>query len=222
MSVTAGYHRVMESLPAPVAAILAALVAGKATGWAYDSLAAPVLRHLVPGQYRGKLDEALDTSFLRRWGPRFIGLGAGIREYAVRTPLHRQPGLLRKLTEAPDDPGYRAPYMRFGEQQKVAYDSLAAPVPVREMIGQVNRDRFLNNFEKLRVDRLLYESDRDRDGLASGADISRTAIRAGLGAAAGYAFGRTMGRLAGIPAGARNRIGLMGGVAGALRNTGVI
>lgn len=94
-------------------------------------------------------------------------------------------------------------------------------VPVKDMIGTVNNDKFLDTYEKLKTGTILYKSDEKKKGIVSGRDIAQTAVRSGVGFVPAYALGKTMARFAGFPKETLNRIGSLGGIAGALYNTGL-
>lgn len=144
---------------------------------------------------------------------------------AVRTASKYNPNLrdfLNKLT----DVDYKTDVYNdlLEPTQKNAQDDTLLDdkvVPVKDMIETVNMDSFINTYDKLKTNTLLYKSDDRKEGIVSGKDIARTAIRAGAGFVPGYAFGKVITGLAGFPKEVRNRLATTGGIAGALYNTGI-
>jgi len=95
-------------------------------------------------------------------------------------------------------------------------------IPTKDMISTINKDKYMDPFQKLQTNTILYNADKERRGLISGREVAKTAIRAGLGFMPGYALGKTLTSLAGLPSPVRNRMAHLGGVGGALFNTGVL
>jgi hypothetical protein len=57
--------------------------------------------------------------------------------------------------------------------------------------------------------------------LISGKDLARGAVRAGVGYGAAFALGQTVGKIFDLPEPLTDRMSRIGGIAGAIINTGV-
>lgn len=90
-----------------------------------------------------------------------------------------------------------------------------------KMMGHINNDQFLDAWDKLKADSYIADSDPEKRGITSGKKITQTALRAGVGFAPSYFFGKTLAGLAGMPDNTLKRMGTLGGIAGAVYNTGI-
>jgi hypothetical protein len=97
--------------------------------------------------------------------------------------------------------------------------------PVHTSIGEIARDPYLNPFQKARAATILQGANDTggRTGVVSKGDIARAAVGYGVGYAAGTLFAKTVdGIFGGLSHKTRKRLSQVGGVAGLLKNTGVL
>lgn len=94
-------------------------------------------------------------------------------------------------------------------------------IPVQESKEVISEDLFLDPFGKNTLNSMLDDADEDRDGLASQFDLSKAALRAGAGFVPSYLTGRVVGSLLRLPKGSKKRLSTLGGIAGAVANTGL-
>lgn len=102
-------------------------------------------------------------------------------------------------------------------------DFLSSTVPVKSSMNTIAMDPFMTNTEKTKTNSLIFSSDTDNSGtgLLSGRDLASTAFKAGSHGGSAYLFGKTMGTLFGLPKPITNRLSEIGGVASAIRSTGI-
>jgi hypothetical protein len=105
------------------------------------------------------------------------------------------------------------------EQAQYTFDQEV--IPVNQGRALIQRDPFLTQHNKARVDYLLRNAGEGDSGSISGHDLATTAVKAGIGIAAGIAFGKTMGNLFSMNTAQTDRLSNIGAFAGALYNTGV-
>lgn len=114
-------------------------------------------------------------------------------------------------------------YSANSEQtQQAQYNFTQAVIPVHMGRSLVQRDPFLNMYDKKRVDYLMQTAGEGDSGSISGHDLAASAIKAGIGIAAGIAFGKTMGNLFSMDTAQTQRLSTIGAFAGAIYNTGVL
>jgi hypothetical protein len=94
-------------------------------------------------------------------------------------------------------------------------------IPVHQGQALINRDPFLTEANKGKVNYLLGSTSEGNSGNISGMQLADSAIRAGVGLGAGIAFGKTMGSLFALGTSQTERLSRVGAVAGAIINTGI-
>jgi len=213
---------------APLLGVTAALIAKKA--------GRPAARLLSKGQspeIRNKIMEAYD----RIGGNRIAGAAGALTALAegARTAALKNEGVEKTLSSLTDfgkspsgfDFDLEPPQMEVMAMEKLSSSLVENAnfdkdiVRPSEMIGAINNDKFLNSWEKLQAGTLISNSDKEKKGLTSGKKIAGTALRAGIGFLPSYYFGKTVAGIAGLPKDTLNRMGALGGMAGALYNSGI-
>lgn len=86
----------------------------------------------------------------------------------------------------------------------------------------VLNDLYMDPIDKGRVDTVLAAADEDEDHLISQFDLSKSALKAGLGFVPSYFAGSVFGKTLKLPDPVRKRVSLLGGVAGAALNSGLL
>lgn len=94
-------------------------------------------------------------------------------------------------------------------------------VPVRASVDLINRDEFLRPYEKIRVGGIL-EGAEGGSGMVSRQDLWQSAVRTGAEFVPAYLFGQGVGKILSLPPVVTDRLSVVGGLANAIRTTGVI
>lgn len=216
------YHKLMSQHP-HVGTALNSLLAGAATYAATDRFAPLILGLLLKGRSPEIQQRAIQAfQHNRHRLPIMAGTTAAGAE-ALRSASVRFPKLQRgSLSRVANLPAFKSKLWDPVTMEKKSSSILESDIiPVKNMISSINHDRFLDNFEKLKAGRYVFDSDKERKGLVSGKKVAETAVKAGVGFVPAYAFGRTLGHLAGFPPDSLNRLASTGGIAAALYNTGI-
>lgn len=233
------YYKLTKKAPVLTAGgqALAAGVAGKyAAKFALPMVLAPLLSRL-PGGMGNQAIRKLTPQKVNRLS-NIVGALIGGGEFA-RAALARDKGLhsevfgsedkLRKGSYSP--PGVNPLTGELAPIQKTSLDNSwdfgeagfnREIIPTKNMISSINKDKYMNPFQKLKTNTILYNADQDKKGLVSGRKVAQAAIRAGLGFMPGYALGKTLTSLSGLPTEVVDRMAYLGGIGGALLNTGVL
>jgi len=95
-------------------------------------------------------------------------------------------------------------------------------IPISKSLDLVQNDLFLNPYQKNQTSSLIFGAEKKESGLTSGKDLTRSAINAGIGFVPAYGFGRIVGGVLGLPPPVRERVSLVGGLAAAVINSGVL
>ena len=94
--------------------------------------------------------------------------------------------------------------------------------PVRQSLTTLSVDPFLSNSQKFQTQGLLLTSNNGQTaGFTSGHSLMKSALQAGVGFGTAYLFGQVAGRLLSLPSDTVKNLSLVGGLAGALVNTGI-
>lgn len=106
------------------------------------------------------------------------------------------------------------------------YSSLDDPfvkdtVPLSASMDLIHADPFLTLGQKNITGMLLEGAEGQTSGLASGKDLTRSAIRLGAGLLTGYTFGQVASKLLSLPPDLTGRLSNTGAIAGGLINTGI-
>lgn len=104
-------------------------------------------------------------------------------------------------------------------------DGFSAFMPVIDLdtsVDLVTKDLYMDPIDKGRVNYLLEDADDDDDRMLSQFDISKSALRSGLGFVPSYFAGSLFGKVLKLPDPVRKRVSLIGGVAGAALNSGLL
>jgi hypothetical protein len=94
-------------------------------------------------------------------------------------------------------------------------------IPISYSLNIIKADPFLSLGQKDITGMVLEGAEGSNSGLVSGRDVARSAVHAGVGAAAGLLLGKTMGALLSLPSPVTRRLSAAGVIAGALVNTGL-
>jgi hypothetical protein len=115
----------------------------------------------------------------------------------------------------------RKPFMQ--KQHSLGFqDNFAAErVPISYSMDLINGDPFLTLPEKEFTNVLLEGAESSSSGMVSGKDLASSAIRSGVGFGAAYAFGSGVGKVLALPTPVTKRLSLIGGIAGAVLNSGI-
>lgn len=95
-------------------------------------------------------------------------------------------------------------------------------IDVNESQEIVNEDPYIDPLAKGKTNQLMDVSDDDQDGFASQFDVGNAALKLGAGFVPSYAAGRVLGGVMRLPKPTKKRLSLVGGLAGAVANTGVL
>ncbi len=95
-------------------------------------------------------------------------------------------------------------------------------IPIKQSLDLIDKDVFLDPFAKNTTADLIFGAEKKESGLTSGKDLTRSAIRAGIAFAPAYAFGSGVGSILGLPPAVRDRVSLVGGLAAAVFNSGIL
>lgn len=96
-------------------------------------------------------------------------------------------------------------------------------VPVRTTIDLINQDPFLDLEDKKIVNGLIVDSNNGFSaGKTSGQSLMNTAVKAGIGYGASYLFGKGIGSLLSLPPEQTKTLSQVGGLAGAIYNSGIL
>jgi hypothetical protein len=107
------------------------------------------------------------------------------------------------------------------ERQAADASYLEEDVPIHQSLQVIDRDPFLTLGQKSRVGGLFAGAENMTAGYTSGQKLARSALKAGVGFGTAYIFGQVAGRVFGLPEPVLDRMSAIGGVAGALANTGI-
>ncbi len=94
-------------------------------------------------------------------------------------------------------------------------------IPKAEAMTYLLTDRHLNRDERRISGALVADADEVRER-TSGEALTRKAVEAGSGFIPAYVFGRITGRVFGLPRPLRHRAAMAGGLAGAVKSSGII
>lgn len=97
-------------------------------------------------------------------------------------------------------------------------------VPVDFSTKLIAQDDYLIPEEKLVTNHLIHEADHNGSGsgMISGKDITGTAMQAGIDGGSAYVFGNVMGNVFGLPKDLTKRLSAAGGIAAAIKSTGIL
>lgn len=128
--------------------------------------------------------------------------------------------------------------LRYGSPGSVSYDPMrdlektstesggfSAFMPdigLQDSKNLIMGDLYMDPVDKGRVDTILSSSDEDEDGRISQFDLSKGALKAGLGFVPSYFAGSVFGKTLKLPNPVRKRVSLLGGIAGAALNSGLL
>ena len=105
--------------------------------------------------------------------------------------------------------------------QSVAGEYTEEDIHTSTAVSLINRDEFLDPYQKLKVDTIIAGSDEQRSGWTSPRRLTQTAVQAGAGFVPAYNFGRAVGGILALPEPAAGRLAKAGGLAGAIINSGI-
>jgi hypothetical protein len=96
-------------------------------------------------------------------------------------------------------------------------------VPVRTTINLLDQDPFLSLADKKIVKGMIVDANDGLDaGKTSGKSLMSTAVKAGVGFGAAYLFGQGVGGLLSLPPEQTKKLSQVGGLAGAIYNSGIL
>lgn len=119
--------------------------------------------------------------------------------------------------------GKEVSYRDYQNQKIGGYDDPfhKENIPISYAEDVINRDPFLSRGQKGATNMLLEGSEGSGSGLTSGRKLMRSALQAGVGFGTAYLFGNTAGKVLSLSPDITRRLSTVGGVAGALVNTGI-
>ena len=103
-----------------------------------------------------------------------------------------------------------------------ALNDTNANIPVHSSLNLLYSDQHLTGPEKIKAAAPFIAAEPDKSGLVSTSDLVMGAVRAGFGYFGGKALGSTLGAIMGAPTQVKDALSYSGGLAMALKNTGVI
>lgn len=199
--------------------------AGYALGVGANHLMEPLLNLLTrgrPAPERAEIARKLREGRYRYALPVMMSLLAGARAYAAerpRTPRDRFEKYKRELAAFAGLTAKDAS-LDFEESRfDVGYKSFS--IPKRELSLRIASDGFLGVGEKSIAGHVSAAAE-ERRGMTSGESLARSAMKAGAGFVPAYLFGRALGTIMGLPQPLRARAAMLGGIAGAVRTSGLV
>lgn len=111
------------------------------------------------------------------------------------------------------------------ELEKNSYDQELFgddPVPIHNSMETISDDPFLDTYDKLKTNALVFDSEKKGYGLTSKQKLTTAAVRAGAGAIPATAFGYGVGKLLGLNKKNVKRLSITGGLAAAIKSSGVL
>jgi hypothetical protein len=142
-------------------------------------------------------------------------------EALYRTQQALKPRPKKALGKKPFVSG-RTPGMNKYQSFEFSDPFVSERVPISYSIDLIQRDPFLSIPQKAVTTGLLEGSAGGaKAGSSSGMDLTKAAIRAGVGFGTAYAFGRAATSVLGLPLPQAKKVSQYGGLAGALVNTGI-
>ncbi len=118
-----------------------------------------------------------------------------------------------------------APDFEYGlgndDNDGCSYSAFTPSIPVKESQDIINQDQYMHPFGKTALNGMLENADKDRDDKTSQFDLSDAALKAGAGFVPSYLLGRSVGSLLRLPKDSKKRLSNIGGLAGAVANTGL-
>jgi hypothetical protein len=128
--------------------------------------------------------------------------------------------------DANEDWDMDVPFQR-GVEKTGAFGDWDSPflkekIPVAAVQQYLSNDAYLSGGQKGMMHTIVDDaSNGKRSGLISGKDLARGAVRVGVGYGAAFALGQTVGKIFDLPEPLTSRMSRIGGIAGAIINTGV-
>ena len=99
---------------------------------------------------------------------------------------------------------------------------LGERIPVKHSIDLINSDPFLTFDQKAQTEAVIANAEQRRSGLVSGKALASSALRLGAGFVPAYYFGKGVGSLLALPPDTTRTLSRIGGIAGAVLNSGII
>jgi len=95
-------------------------------------------------------------------------------------------------------------------------------IPIKYTMDTIAQDPFLSMGQKEYTNSLVHGSESSDSGVTSQKSLMRSALHAGIGFGSAYAFGKAIGSIFALPQDITKRLSNVGGVAGAIINTGIL
>jgi hypothetical protein len=95
-------------------------------------------------------------------------------------------------------------------------------VPIKYTMDTIQRDPFLDLESKAYTNSIIGGAENAESGVTSSKSIMRSALHAGVGFGSAYAFGNVIGSIFSLPEKNTKRLSNIGGIAGAIVNTGIL
>jgi hypothetical protein len=214
---------------APVGSAIA-LAALAGTGAYYGApWVANKIREKVPDKFKPDMSEE-EIKKMRNRMALLAALGVGGLSVATNLDTRNPWGSMTnwnygiKKAPASDKYGYeRHPLLKQAMLGDWANQAIMSQdlIPLDHAKEIVNNDKYLTSGQKAAIG-TIFDNTPDRRGDVSMADITHGAIRSGLGFAGGAVAGYALGKIFALPASVTRAASLTGGLAGALRSSGLI
>lgn len=228
-SVGAPFKAWRKGTVAPIGSAVA--LAALAGGGAY--LAAPwaakKIRSAVPDKFKPEMSEE-EIRKMRNRMALLAALGVGGLSVATNLDMRNPWGSMTnwnygiKKAPASDKYGYeRHPLLKQAMLGDWANPGVMSQdlIPLDHAKEIVANDKYLTSGQKAAIG-TIFDNTPDRKGAVSMADLTSGAIRSGLGFAGGAVTGYALGKIFALPASITRAASLTGGLAGALRSSGLI
>lgn len=229
MKVSTPFKAYRKATVAPVgSAVALAALAGVGAYYGAPWVAKKV-RENVPDKFKPEMSDEEITKMRNRMAL-LAALGVGGLSVATNLDTRNPWGSMTdwnygiKKAPASDKYGYeRHPLLKqamlsdWSNQAVMAQDI----IPLDHAKEIVANDKYLTSGQKAAIG-TIFDNTPDRTGDVSMADITHGAIRSGLGFAGGAVAGYALGKIFALPASITRAASVTGGLAGALRSSGLI
>ncbi len=205
--------------------------AGYMLGRLANRLATPVLETLMAGRppeekqqahrelTEGRYRHVLPTMFAILAGTRAGLAHRGIPDMDLREEAEKvvKPNAFRNV--AGDQSRQLFKTSASGSSYDTGYNSFS--IPKSEAMVRFMKEPRLREDEQ-RISGALAAGSEEINGMTSGRSLTTTALNAGASFVPAYIFGRATGRVLGLPDPIKRRAAALGGLAGAVKGSGVV
>jgi hypothetical protein len=95
-------------------------------------------------------------------------------------------------------------------------------IPISYTLDTIQGDPFLSIQDKERTNSFIFGAENSDSGVTDSRSIMRSALQAGIGFGVAHTFGKVIGNIFSLPEENTQRLSTIGGIAGAIANTGIL